>query len=138
MHRWRRNNFYRIPVGCPIYENGQVCARYVFMSEKSKLVWLHKRISQKLSLSYKLWVSNPYLFATHCSRPYIFQTMNFVWSNKNKRFIPLGCKIIAVLKSEFVSKAQFHSFIIGLEGVFHNIQEYKMKFLLFYTHLYTY
>ena len=67
--------------------------------------------SKELSFCHKLWFSYPYIFAFQCRRPYLFQTMNHFRSNndslKYHRLTPLGCKYIAIWKSEFVAKTQF-------------------------------
>ena len=59
--------------------------------------------NKELSLSFKLWCTNPYIFTTRCRSPYIFQTMNFVIPN-NLRSTTLGCKDIRIRNSEFVAK----------------------------------
>ena len=47
--------------------------------------------AMELSLCHKLWFSNPYILATQCRRPKLFQTMNTSRSNnlnlKYKRFV---------------------------------------------------
>ena len=64
-----------------------------------------------MSFCHKLWFSNPYIFATQCRRPLIFQTMNHVRPNnislKHQRFTPLGCKDVEIRKFEFVVKTHF-------------------------------
>jgi len=51
-------------------------------------------------------MSNPYIFATQCHSPYIFQTMNSVISNnldfKYQRFTPSGCKDMGNRLFDFV------------------------------------
>ena len=58
-----------------------------------------------LSFCHKLRISNPYIFAIHCCRPYIFQTINSVRSNnlsfKYQWFTPPGCNDIVIRKFEF-------------------------------------
>jgi len=69
--------------------------------------------AMELSLCHKLWFSNPYILATQCRRPKLFQTMNTSRSNnlnlKYKRFTKSGCKDIGIKKLEFVAKTQFLS-----------------------------
>ena len=73
--------------------------------------WNVRRVVKELSFRHKLKFLNPYIFATRCSRPLIFQTMNYVRSNSLKlkyyRFKPSGCKDIGIRKCEFVAKTQF-------------------------------
>ena len=63
-----------------------------------------------MSLCHKLWFYNPYIFATRCCRPKIFQTMNCYRSNylslTLKMFTQSACKEIWIRKLEFVSKTQ--------------------------------
>ena len=58
----------------------------------------------------KLICSNLSIFATQCSKPLIFQTMNFVRSNttclKYLRLTPSGCMDMGIGKSQFVAKTQ--------------------------------
>ena len=74
-------------------------------------------ILKELSFCHKLWLSNPYIFATRCRRPLIFQTMISVISNclslKYQRFTPSGCKEIMFRKCMFVAKTQF---LYGIHG----------------------
>ena len=53
----------------------------------------------------------PYILATRCRRPLMFQTMNSVRSNslslKYHRCTTSGCKNIGIRKFEFVAKTQF-------------------------------
>ena len=63
----------------------------------------HRQVQQKeLSLFHKFWFSGPYIFATQCRRPKIFQTMKYVRSNnlsfKYQRVTPSGCKDIGISK----------------------------------------
>ena len=66
---------------------------------------------KELSFCHKLWFSNPYISASLCRRPLIFQNMNSVRTNnpslKYLRFRLLGCKDIGIGKFEFVAKYQF-------------------------------
>ena len=63
-------------------------------------IWIRKSefVPKKLSLCFKLWFSNPYILATKCLRPKIFQFMNSFISNnlssKFPRFTSSGCKDI--------------------------------------------
>ena len=63
---------------------------------------------------HKLWFSIPYIFATQCCRPWIFQTINSVRSNnlslKYQRFRPPGCRDIGFRNFEFVAKLNFFRF----------------------------
>ena len=43
-----------------------------------------RKIMKELILCHKLWFSNPNIFAIECSRPYIFQPINSVRSNRLK------------------------------------------------------
>ena len=67
--------------------------------------------AKELSLCHKLRFCNPYIFATQCRRPLIFQTMHSVRSNslslKYQGFSPSGCQYIGIRKYEFVTKTQF-------------------------------
>ena len=71
--------------------------------------------SKEWSLCNKLWFSHPYIFATQCRRPEIFQNMNSVRLNslslEYQRFTALGCKDMRIKKFEFVAKIQFLSFL---------------------------
>ena len=55
----------------------------------------------------KLGFLKPNFFATHCSRPKVFQIMNFIESNhltlKYHRFTAQGCKDLGIRKFEFFS-----------------------------------
>ena len=65
-----------------------------------------------MSLCHNLIFSNPYIIATQCGRPLIFQTMNSVISNslEYKRFnTSSGCLDIGIRKYEIVAKTQFLS-----------------------------
>ena len=66
---------------------------------------------KELSFCHKLKYSYPYIFATQCRRPYIFQTINSVRSNnlslKYLRFIHTGCIDKEIRKFEVVAKTQF-------------------------------
>ena len=59
----------------------------------------------------KLQFSNPFIFATQCRRPLIFQARNSVILNnqslKYQRFTPLGPKDIRIRAFEFVTSTQF-------------------------------
>ena len=72
-----------------------------------------KTFLKELSFCHKLKYSYPYILATQCRRPYIFQTINSVRSNnlslKYQRFISTGCRDIEIRKFEVVAKAQFLS-----------------------------
>jgi len=59
---------------------------------------------KQLNLSYKLWFSNPYIFAVQCCRHLTFQTMTSVRSNNKSLKIQwlMGSKDIGIRKSEFV------------------------------------
>ena len=48
-----------------------------------------------LSSYHKLWFLNPYIFATRCRRPLLFQTINIVWSNSlnYQKLTWVGCKL---------------------------------------------
>ena len=54
---------------------------------------------------------SPYILATQCRRPLIFQTMNSVRLNslslKYNWFTPSGCKDIEIRTFEFVANTQF-------------------------------
>ena len=61
----------------------------------------NKKICPKeLNLCHRLWFYNPYIFATQCLRPYLFQTKYTVRSNnlslKYQRFTPSGSKDIGI------------------------------------------
>ena len=66
---------------------------------------------KELSFCHKLKNAYPYILATQCRRPQIFQTNNSVRSNnlslKYQRFIPTGCRDIEIRKFEVVAKTQF-------------------------------
>ena len=68
-------------------------------------------LAKKLSLWNKLLFSIPYIFATLCGRPWIFQTLNSVKTSnlslKNQWFTAIGCKDIGSRKFEFVATTQF-------------------------------
>jgi len=70
----------------------------------------------KFSFCHKLWCSNPYNFANHCRRPYIFQTINsvgsIILSLKYQRLTPSGCKDTGIRNFEFGAKT--HSFICNI------------------------
>ena len=59
-------------------------------------------------------IYNPYIFATKCRRPWIFQTMNSVRANnlslKFQTFTPLVCENIGIRQFEFVTKTQVLSY----------------------------
>ena len=93
-----------------------------------------------MSLCNKLWFSNPYIFATQCRRPQIFQTMNSVRSNnislKYQSFTLSGCIYIGIRKVRFVAKHQFllkhfhmqffpFLWIAGLSSYFHKTMMLK-------------
>ena len=65
----------------------QNCFKHVF----------HNKLAKELSLWNKLWYSNP--ISTHCCRPLIFQTMNYVRLNdpslKYQRFTSTSCRDVA-------------------------------------------
>ena len=69
------------------------------------------RITKELSLCHKLWFSYPYIFATQCLRPHVFQNKYTVRSNnlslKYQRFTPSGSKDMGIKKFKFVTKNQF-------------------------------
>jgi len=73
----------------------------------------YKTVSKELSLCHKLIFSDPFIFATWCCRPLIFQTIISVRLNnlslKNHRFTvtPLSCKDIIIKKFNIVTKTQF-------------------------------
>ena len=64
-------------------------------------------LQRKWFLPQILIFSYPYIFATICRRPWIFQTIHSVRSNsvslKYQSFIPLGWKDIGIRKIEFVA-----------------------------------
>ena len=80
---------------------------------------IYSLAAKELSLCHKFWYSSPYIFATKCSRPVIFQTINSVRSNslglKYKSFTPSGCKDKGIINIEFVAKTQilFRSLILN-------------------------
>ena len=55
--------------------------------------------------------SNPYIFATNCGKPLIFETVNSFRSNflsfKNQKSLNFQVKKIGISKFEFVTKSQF-------------------------------
>ena len=69
--------------------------------------------TKELSFYHKLKYSYPYILATQCRRPQIFQTINSVISNnpslKYERVKPTGCRDIEIRKFEVVEKTQFLS-----------------------------
>ena len=60
---------------------------------------------------HKFRCSRPYIFATQCRRPLIFQFMNSVRANslslKCQSFTPSGYKDIGIRTFEFVAKSEF-------------------------------
>ena len=86
-----------------------------FWLENSEELWewshFFDNITRGIMSSHKLWFSNPYIFATHWRRPWIFPTMNYIRSNnlslKWQRFTPSGWKDIWIRQFKFVSKTQF-------------------------------
>ena len=52
--------------------------KLIFKCQENEI--LHSTLKE-LSLCHKLWFSNPYIYATQCWRPYLFQTMISVISN---------------------------------------------------------
>ena len=71
----------------------------------------HFHNAKELSFCHKLKYFYPYILATQCRRPLIFQTINSVRPNnpslKYQRFIPTGCRDIEIRKFEVVAKTQF-------------------------------
>ena len=69
--------------------------------------------AKELSFCHKFKYSYPYILATQCHRPQIFQTISSVRSNnlslKFQRFTPTGCRDIEMRKFEFAAKTQFLS-----------------------------
>ena len=61
---------------------------------------------KELSFCHNL--SNLYIFATKCRRPFIFETMNYVRPNnislKYQRFTSSDCKDIGIRQFELVTK----------------------------------
>ena len=81
---------------------------------------IEKRIKD-LSLSHKLWFSNPYIWATQYCRPWIFQTMNSVRSNNIRltcqRCTLQGFKDIGIRIFDFGAKTQFLCFFIFVRKI---------------------
>ena len=79
----------------------------------------------KISVFPFFCVFNPYIAATQCRRPLIFQTMNSAKSNnlslKYKRFTLSDCKDIGIGIFETVAKTQF--FCCQLESNVHFLKQ---------------
>ena len=89
------------------YLYNSIILKNIFLSRNYKFDFITKEVS----FCHKLKYSYPYILATQCRRPKIFQTVNSVRSNslslKYQRFMLTGCRDKEIKKFEVVAKTQF-------------------------------